>query len=73
MAKYDPLMSEHVRRTLSSKNKTHYLGKDIQNEIINLISGAIKERIRYGTHMVKEAKYYNIILDCTIVCFYFNF
>ena len=31
MALYDPIMSEHVRRTMNTKNKTHYLGKDIQN------------------------------------------
>ncbi|XP_025425994.1 zinc finger MYM-type protein 1-like [Sipha flava] len=62
MALYDPIMSEHVRRTMNTKNKTHYLGKDIQNEIISLISGAIKTRI---LNMVKEAKYFSIILDCT--------
>lgn len=62
MALYDPIMSEHVRRTINTKNKTHYLGKDIQNEIINLISGAIKKRI---LDMLKKAKYYSIILDCT--------
>jgi hypothetical protein len=27
MALYDPIMSEHVRRTMNTKNKTHYLGK----------------------------------------------
>lgn len=62
IAKYDPLMAEHVRRAINSKNKTRYLGKEIQNEIINLISDAIKSRI---LSMVKEAKYYSIILDCT--------
>jgi len=62
MALYDPVISEHVRRTMNSKNKTHYLGKDIQNEIISLISGAIKTRAILN--MVKESKYYSIILDC---------
>lgn len=55
-------MSEHVRRTVNSKNKTHYLGKDIQNEVISLISGAIKTGI---LNIVKKSKYYSIILDCT--------
>jgi len=47
---------------MNSKNKTHYLGKDIQNEIISLISGVIKTRI---LNMVKEAKYCSIIFYCT--------
>uniref|UniRef100_A0A2S2NAF5 Uncharacterized protein n=1 Tax=Schizaphis graminum TaxID=13262 RepID=A0A2S2NAF5_SCHGA len=64
MAKYDSVMAEHVRRIINSKkNISHYLGKDIQNEMINLLAQSIKSRI---VTMVSEAKYYSIIiLDCT--------
>ncbi|XP_060855512.1 zinc finger MYM-type protein 1-like [Metopolophium dirhodum] len=63
MAKYDSVMAEHVRRIINSKkNISHYLGKDIQNEMIDLLAQSIKSRI---VTMVSEEKYYSIILDCT--------
>jgi len=46
MAKYDSVMAEHVRRIINSKkNISHYLGKDIQNEMIDLLAQSIKSRI----------------------------
>jgi len=55
-------MSKHIRRTLNNQNNAHYLGKNIQNEIIYLISNCMKSKI---LEMIKEAKHYSIILDCT--------
>ncbi|KAF7247743.1 Zinc finger MYM-type protein 1 [Varanus komodoensis] len=40
----------------------HYLGKDIQNELIQLLSGAIKQTF---LARVNSAKYYSVILECT--------
>ncbi|KAK4876036.1 hypothetical protein RN001_012458 [Aquatica leii] len=40
----------------------HYLGKDIQNELMQILAGGIKNKI---LSLVKSAKYYSIILDCT--------
>lgn len=31
LAKYDSVMSGHVKQTLNGKNKAHYLGKNMQN------------------------------------------
>jgi len=31
LAKYDSIISEHIRRTLNNQNNAHYLGKNIQN------------------------------------------
>ncbi|XP_065677373.1 zinc finger MYM-type protein 1 [Hydra vulgaris] len=63
LALFDPLMNEHVRKIKNQENKTaHYLGKEIQNELIQILANAIKDNI---LTRVKFAKYYSIILDCT--------
>lgn len=64
MAKFDDVMSDHVLRVVKNPKprQTHYLSKDIQNELISLISNAIKSKI---VSMLHEAKYYSIIADCT--------
>uniref|UniRef100_A0A452GMJ4 DUF4371 domain-containing protein n=1 Tax=Gopherus agassizii TaxID=38772 RepID=A0A452GMJ4_9SAUR len=41
---------------------THYLGKNTQNEIIELISNGMHNEI---LSTLKHAKYYSIIVDCT--------
>ncbi|XP_065664656.1 uncharacterized protein LOC136086292 [Hydra vulgaris] len=57
-------MSEHLHRVQTSekKNISHYLGDQIQNEIINIISDAIKKEI---LEMLHSSKYYSIILNTT--------
>ncbi|XP_047123044.1 zinc finger MYM-type protein 1-like [Hydra vulgaris] len=63
LALFDPLMNEHVRKTKNQEIKTaHCLGKEIQNELIQILANAIKDNI---LTRVKFAKYYSIILDCT--------
>lgn len=59
---YDPIMKEHIRRITSEEIHSHYLGKNIQNEIIQLLSKKINLQI---ISALKNAKYYSIILDCT--------
>lgn len=55
-------MKEHIRRITSDEIHTHYLGKEIQNEIINLLAKKIRLHI---LKCLKKAKYYSIVLDCT--------
>ncbi|KAG6931394.1 zinc finger MYM-type containing 1, partial [Chelydra serpentina] len=62
LALFDPLMDEHLRRIKDKEMYVHYLGKDIQNELIQLLSNAIKQKILASAH---AAKYFLIILDCT--------
>ncbi|XP_029442214.1 LOW QUALITY PROTEIN: zinc finger MYM-type protein 1-like [Rhinatrema bivittatum] len=62
LALFDPLMDEHLRKIRNVETHVHYLGKDIQNELIQLLSSAIKEEILKSAH---TAKYFSIILDCT--------
>lgn len=62
LALFDPLMNEHLRRIKNQETLVHYLGKETQNELIQILAGAIKKKILTS---VKLAKYYSIILDCT--------
>lgn len=52
-------MAEHLRRiqTSTKKNIPHYLGDQIQKEIIHIISEAIKQNF---LEIVKESKYYSL-------------
>lgn len=57
-----------LRSYKKDKNKeryVHYLGPQIQNQLISLMSEKVKSNI---LTMVKDIKYYSIILDCTPNC-----
>lgn len=60
--KFDPTMQEHVRRIRNKETHTHYLGPQIQNELISLMATNVKNSIVNDT---KRAKYFSVLLDCT--------
>lgn len=62
IAKFDPVLSEHVRRAKSHELSDHYLSNRIQNELIKLLAKSIRDKI---ISKVLASKYYSIILDCT--------
>ncbi|XP_066963925.1 zinc finger MYM-type protein 1-like [Macrobrachium rosenbergii] len=62
MALFDPVMSEHLRKIRNEETHVHYLGKNIQNELIDILANAIKEEILRNA---RAAKYFSIILDST--------
>ncbi|XP_066978824.1 zinc finger MYM-type protein 1-like [Macrobrachium rosenbergii] len=62
MALFDPVMSEHLRKIRNEETHVHYLGKHIQNELIDILANAIKEEILRNA---RAAKYFSIILDST--------
>ncbi|XP_035209065.1 uncharacterized protein LOC118183575, partial [Stegodyphus dumicola] len=53
---------ERVLRPKGSNSKVHYLSKDSQNEMLQIIGSSIREKILLS---LRKAKYYSIILDCT--------
>ena len=61
-AQFDPVLCEHIRRIRSNEIHDHYLGKDMQNEFIQLLSNAVVQKI---TDIIISPKYYSVILDCT--------
>ncbi|GJQ88802.1 hypothetical protein Trydic_g13295 [Trypoxylus dichotomus] len=62
MATFDPVMQKHLRRIRSSEIHDHYLGANIQNELIKLLYEKVKEEI---VSDIKAAKYFSVLLDCT--------
>ena len=54
-------MSEHLHRVVSKEIHIHFCGKNIRNELINLLTNCVEENI---LNQAREAKYFSLILDC---------
>lgn len=63
MAKYDPVLREHVVKIkMGNKYSISYLSPKIQNEFIELLGGAVRKTIM---DQIKQAKYFCMIFDST--------
>nr|XP_047124762.1 zinc finger MYM-type protein 1-like [Hydra vulgaris] len=62
LAKFDPVMQKHLALAIKGNTSDHYCGKNIQNELIDLMSQKVSDEI---INRVLKAVYYSIIADCT--------
>lgn len=62
LSQYDPIMMEQIKRVHNQEIHNHYCGKDIQNELINLLGDQVKTTI---IHRAQQSKYFSLICDCT--------
>jgi hypothetical protein len=60
-AKFNSVMAEHLSRIRDKDTYVHDGGKDIQNQLMQIISEAVQEGILEN---LKNAKYYSIIVGC---------
>ncbi|KAL4113937.1 hypothetical protein QTP88_017487 [Uroleucon formosanum] len=63
IGKFDPVMGEHLNKIKNHDTHVHYLGHDIQENLIKLMAVAKKTKI---IHLIKSAKYFTIIMDTTL-------
>lgn len=61
IATFDPILKHHLQKIQCAETRLHYLSSTIQNEMIQLISRAVKSKI---SRMMHKAKYFSIIVDC---------
>ncbi|XP_025192468.1 zinc finger MYM-type protein 1-like [Melanaphis sacchari] len=62
LGKFDPIIIEHLQRIKNKETHIHYLGHDIQNDLIEVMAKEVQKTI---IQTIKLAKYYAIIMDCT--------
>lgn len=62
LASFDPVMENHLTKITDESSRTHYLGQQTQNELIQIISTKTLQTIQT---QIQEVKYFSIILDCT--------
>lgn len=61
ISKYNPPLRQMMENL--KKGQISYLSKSVQNEVIELLGGAVRKHI---LDSIRSAKYYAIMFDCTL-------
>jgi len=62
IAKFDPVLQEHIRRVQNNEIHDHYVSKRTQNELIIVMGENVRSEV---IKRIQSAKYFAVILDCT--------
>ena len=62
LAKYDPVMRDHLESVKNKHIQTTYLSPEIQNELLNLMASNVRN---FTLSAIRRNKYYGIIFDST--------
>ena len=62
IAEWDHVMQEHIRYIHNNEIHHHYLSHNIQNELVAPLTDSVK---KHCLKMVKDAKYFSVIFNCT--------
>lgn len=61
LGKFDKIIQKHIRKVHNKEIPDHYLGKNMQNELTDIMGKSVQREIMFR---IKTAKYYAIIIDC---------
>lgn len=62
IAKFDPILRDHIKCAQAQPGHVHYMSKTIQNELIQILADNVKSVI---VQEIQAAKYFSVMLDCT--------
>ncbi|KAK9694267.1 protein of unknown function (DUF4371) [Popillia japonica] len=62
IARFDPVLRFYLKQVKDKTINDHYIGKNIQNELIQLMASHVKTQI---AEKIINNKHYSVILDCT--------
>ena len=62
LAKYDPILENHLKSAAENPRSVNYLFNNIQSEFIHIV---VSEVQRVSIEEIKESKYYGLMYDET--------
>lgn len=62
IAKFDPLLEQHLRQARENPRSVSYLSPEIQNEFISLMASTVRKNI---ISRIQKSRYFGILVDST--------